>query len=272
MTTSDGPLAIEDYALIGNCKTAALVGRNGSIDWLCWPYFDSDACFAGILGTAEHGRWLIGPADEAARATRRYCGDTMILETVFETAGGRVELTDLMPADAAAHAIVRRVACSRGQVAMRMHLALRFEYGLTTPWVTRLEDEPGIQAVAGPNRVLLRTAVPLRGEDSATVADFTLKDGEEATFVLSWGRSHLPPPAAIDVGSALERTEAFWRDWAAKCDYQGTWREPVLRSLLTLKALSFAPTGAIVAAPTASLPEQLGGTRNWDYRFCWLRD
>jgi GH15 family glucan-1,4-alpha-glucosidase len=272
MSNSDGPLPIGDYALIGNCKTAALVGRNGSIDWLCWPHFDSDACFAAILGTAEHGRWLLAPADPAARVTRQYRGDTMILETVFETGHGSAVLTDFMPVGGATDSIVRKVECRQGKVAMRLHLALRFEYGLTTPWVTRLEDESGIEAVAGPNRVRLHSSVPLHGKDKATVAEFTLGQGETATFVLSWGRSHLPAPAAIDATEALSRTDTFWSGWAGECDYKGTWREPVLRSLLTLKALSFAPTGAIVAAPTASLPEQLGGSRNWDYRFCWLRD
>ncbi len=268
----DGPLPIEDYALIGDCKTAVLVGRNGSIDWLCWPYFDSDACFAALLGSPDNGRWLLTPADTTACVTRRYRDDTMILETLFETDEGSVALIDFMPFKAETFAIVRRVEGRRGQMPMRMHMMLRFEYGLTTPWVTRLEDDGGIEAVAGPNRVLLRTGIALRGEDGATVADFTIGEGEAAQFILSWGRSHLSPPAPLDAADALARTEAFWRDWSGRCDYNGTWREPVLRSLLTLKALSFGPTGAIVAAPTASLPEQLGGSRNWDYRFCWLRD
>jgi GH15 family glucan-1,4-alpha-glucosidase len=268
----DGPLPIEDYALIGDCKTAALVGRNGSIDWLCWPHFDSDACFAALLGSPDNGRWLIAPVDEPIRVSRLYRGDTMILETLFETATGSVALIDFMPVEADRFAIIRFVECRGGHVAMRMHMKLRFEYGLSTPWVTRLEDDSGIQAIAGPNRVLLRTGIEMRGEDHATVAEFTVTEGETETFVLSWGRSHVPLPEAFDPVDALNWTDLFWREWSARCDYAGNWRDPVLRSLLTLKALSFTPTGAIVAAPTTSLPEQLGGSRNWDYRYCWLRD
>ena len=269
---AQGPLRIEDYALIGDCRSAALVGLNGSIDWLCWPHFDSDACLNALLGTSDHGRWRIAPADAAARVTRSYRGDTLVLETVFDTADGSVAVIDFMPIDPARYALVRRVEARRGRMAMRMQLRLRFEYGSVKPWVTPSEDGSGMEAVAGPNRVTLRTGVALaEGPDTAN-AEFTLAQGESADFVLAWGRSHFPAPKPFDAPEALVRTEAFWRDWSDRCEYDGRWRAPVLRSLLTLKALSFAPTGAIVAAPTTSLPEQLGGSRNWDYRYCWLRD
>ena len=249
-----------------------MVGRNGSIDWLCWPHFDSGACFAALLGSPDHGRWLLAPADAGARATRGYRGDTMVLETSFEADSGSVSVIDFMPIGLDGSALVRRVEGRRGRVSMRMHLALRFEYGSATPWISALEDGAGIEAVAGQNRVLLRTRAAVRQEGSAVVADFVVGAGDSVVFVLSWGRSHLPRPAPFDAQAALARTEAFWREWARRCEYGGTWREPVLRSLLTLKALSFEPTGAVVAAPTTSLPEQLGKSRNWDYRYCWLRD
>ena len=271
-TTVVGPLAIEHYAMIGDGRSAALVGQNGSIDWLCWPYFNSDACFAALLGSPDNGRWLIAPSDPQARASRRYRGDTMILETHFETTQGSVLVVDFMPIGLDTVSIVRRVEGRRGRMAMDMQLMLRFEYGSVTPWVTRLVDETGIEALGGPNRVVLRSGVPVYGEGKTTVARFTVAEGESVEFVLSWNRSHVPLPDAFDTAGALSKTEAFWRDWSGRCTYKGAWREPVLRSLLTLKALSFFPTGAIVAAPTTSLPEQLGGPRNWDYRFCWLRD
>jgi GH15 family glucan-1,4-alpha-glucosidase len=266
------PLAIEDYALIGDCRTAALVGRNGSIDWLCWPHFDSDACLAALLGTGEHGRWLLTCTDAEARATRRYRDDTLILETIYRNADGEVAVIDFMPVDPLNHSIVRRVEGRRGRMAMHMELTLRFEYGSVTPWVTRLPDGQGLQAVAGPNRVALRTKVEVRGEDKSSVAAFDVGAGETETFVMTWGRSHEPTPPEIAPEAALEATYAFWSEWAARCTYRGRSCEAVMRSLLTLKALSFTPTGAIVAAPTTSLPEQLGGSRNWDYRYCWLRD
>lgn len=267
-----GPLPIEDYALIGDCRSAALIGRNGSIDWLCWPYFDSDACFAALLGSPNHGRWLISPVAAEVDVSRSYRSDTMILETVFETTEGSVAIVDFMPIGLDTCSIVRRVEGRRGRVAMNMELTLRFEYGSVTPWVTQLQSEAGIEAIGGPNRVVLRSGVPVRGEDQATVARFTVVGEQTVEFVLSWSLSYLPMSKAFDTADALSRTEAFWRDWSERCTYKGVWREPVLRSLLTLKALSFLPTGAIVAAPTTSLPEQLGGARNWDYRFCWLRD
>ena len=269
---SDLPLAIEDYALIGDCITAALVGRNGSIDWLCWPRFDSSACFAALLGTSEHGRWRICPADTAPRVSRAYHGDTMVLETVFDTADGRVALIDFMPVGHANSSVIRLVKGQRGKVAMRLHLAMRFDYGRTVPWVTQLEDGSGLSAVAGPSRVALRSPVALRGKNFATVAEFDVAEGECVPFVLTHGPSHLPPPIKLDWRAALQETQSFWRAWSARCSYSGRRRETVQRSLLTLKALTYAETGGIVAAPTTSLPEQLGGQRNWDYRYCWLRD
>ena len=268
----DQPLPIEDYALLGNCATGALVGRNGSIDWLCWPRFDSDACFAALLGTSRNGRWIIAPSGPVLRVSRAYRGDTMVLETLFETAEGAVALIDFMPVGGGASSILRRAEGRRGRVAMSMELVLRFDYGSTIPWVTRLEDGPGISAISGPNLVALRTAVPLRGEDRSTRADFVVAEGGSADFALLWGPSHRPPPPSPDLGAALHETEAFWEEWTGRCGYQGPWRGPVIRSLLTLKALTDAETGGIVAAPTTSLPEQLGGSRNWDYRYCWLRD
>jgi carbohydrate kinase (thermoresistant glucokinase family) len=269
---SDLPLAIEDYALIGDCATSALVGRNGSIDWLCWPRFDSNACFAALLGTSEHGRWRICPADPAPRVSRAYRDGTMVLETVFDTADGQVALIDFMPVGQANSSVIRLVQGRRGKVAMRLHLALRFDYGTTVPWVTQLEDKSGISAIAGPTRVVLRSPVALQGRNFATIAAFDVAEGESVPFVLTQGPSQRPPPATPDWQAALEETETFWRNWSTRCTYNGPFREAVQRSLLTLKALSYAETGGIVAAPTTSLPEQLGGERNWDYRYCWLRD
>jgi carbohydrate kinase (thermoresistant glucokinase family) len=269
---SDLPLAIEDYALIGDCTTAALVGRNGSIDWLCWPRFDSNACFAALLGTAEHGRWQICPVDPVPRVSRAYHDDTLVLETVFDTADGRVALIDFMPIGHAHSSVIRLVKGQRGKVAMRLHLALRFDYGITVPWVTRLEDKSGISAIAGPSQVVLRSTIALRGKNFATIAEFDVAEGECVPFVLTHSPSHESPPAAMDWRAALHETESFWRGWSARCCYTGPWKEAVQRSLLTLKALTYKETGGIVAAPTTSLPEQLGGQRNWDYRYCWLRD
>ena len=266
------PLPIEDYALIGDCTTAALVGRNGSIDWLCWPRFDSTACFAALLGTSEHGRWRICPVDPAARVSRAYRDGTMVLETVFETADGCVALIDFMPIGQANSSVIRLVEGRRGKVAMRLHLTLRFDYGATVPWVTQLEDKSGLTATAGPSRVVLRAPLPLQGEDLATVAEFNVVQGECVPFVLTHVPSHLRIPGTMDWRAALRQTETYWRGWSARCSYIGPWREAVQRSLLTLKAMTYAPTGGIVAAPTTSLPEQLGGQRNWDYRYCWLRD
>jgi GH15 family glucan-1,4-alpha-glucosidase len=270
----DLPLAIEDYALVGDCVSGALVGRNGSIDWLCWPRFDSDACFAALLGTSEHGRWKIAPLGPVTAVTRRYRGETLVLETVFETETGSVALIDFMPigAERAGSSLVRIVEGRSGQVDMAMHLTLRFDYGQTIPWVTRLPDGTGLSAIAGPNAVVLRTAAPLASDGLATVSSFTMAAGERVSFCLAHGPSHRPPPRAVDVGPALERAERWWQRWSKRCRYRGRWRDAVVRSLITLKALTFAPTGGIVAALTTSLPEQPGGPRNWDYRYCWLRD
>ncbi|MCA1410054.1 glycoside hydrolase family 15 protein [Bradyrhizobium sp. NBAIM20] len=261
---------IEDYALIGDCETAALVGRNGSIDWLCWPAFDSDACFAAILGTHKNGRWLVAPSEGATSISRRYLGNTLILETRFETKSGTVALIDFMPLRGKASDIVRLVRGIRGTVKMRMELVIRFGFGADIPWVRRIDHS--LMAIAGQDMTVLRTPVETRGEDLTTVSDFEVKEGETVPFVLTYGPSHLAPPAPIDAELALQETEKFWEDWCGHCTRDGDYQDLVLRSLITLKALTFAPTGGIVAAPTTSLPEKLGGSRNWDYRFCWLRD
>ncbi|MGE5513546.1 MAG: glycoside hydrolase family 15 protein [Bacteroidota bacterium] len=265
------PAAVEDYALIGDCETAALVSRDGSIDWLCWPRFDGGACFAALLGTPEHGRWRIAPADASARSTRRYRDDTLILETDFETPDGAVTVIDFMPLRGEASDVVRIVVGRRGQLAMRCELVLRFDYGAVVPWVTR-GDDGTLQAIAGPDMTVLRTPIEVRGEDLKTVADFVVTEGQTVPFVLTYGVSHRPPPAPIDPIAALTDTETFWHNWSAGSTDMGEWSGLVRRSLITLKALTYRPTGGIVAAPTTSLPEQLGGVRNWDYRYCWLRD
>jgi GH15 family glucan-1,4-alpha-glucosidase len=266
------PCWIEHYGLIGDCETAALVGRNGSIDWLCWPAFDSDACFAALLGSPKNGRWLIAPAGETKRATRRYWDGTLILETRFETAQGAVELIDFMPLRGKASDIVRLVRGVRGRITMRMELVIRFGFGSDVPWVTKSEDGAALLAICGQDMTVLRTPVKTHGENLTTVADFEVSEGEAVPFVLTYGPSHLAAPGPIDPMQALQDTEAFWTEWSRRCTYQGDHRDLVLRSLITLKAQIFAPTGGIVAAPTTSLPEKLGGHRNWDYRFCWLRD
>ena len=266
------PSRIEDYALIGDCITAALVGRDGSIDWLCWPRFDSGACFAALLGGPEHGRFKIAPLVPGAPATRSYHDNSLVLETVFDTVDGQVALIDFMVPGADNSCVVRIVEGRRGEVAVRMEASLRFDYGKSIPWVTRRNGGNGIIAVAGPDMVVLRTPVPLRGEDMKTVADFSVREGERLTFVLTHGASHMPMPISLDAEDALYATNEFWSAWSARCTYNGPWADAVRRSLLTLKCLTYAPTGGIVAAPTTSLPEALGGVRNWDYRYCWLRD
>jgi len=265
------PSRIEDYALIGDCHTGALVGRDGSIDWLCWPRFDSEACFAALLGKPEHGRWLIAPQSRAVRVTRRYRERTLILETDFETAHGAVTVIDFMPVRESTCHLVRIVVGRRGRVPIRMELVLRFNYGASVPWVSRLPDG-ALRAIAGPDMVLLRTSAPLKGEGFTTVSHFTVGAGETIPFVLSYGSSYSPIEPPGDVTEMLEHTESFWQKWADRCSYSGEWSDAVTRSLITLKALTYAPTGGIVAAPTTSLPERLGGVRNWDYRICWLRD
>ncbi len=261
---------IESYAVIGDCETAALVGLDGSIDWLCWPDFSSDACFARLLGTTENGRWLLAPAVEAEKTTRKYRDHTLILETTFETADFAVMLIDFMPIRGANSDMVRIVKGIRGSAPMKMELALRFNYGATVPWVTRKDD--AIQAIAGPDLVVLRTTAPLTGQGLTTVSEFTVNPGESVDFVMTYGPSHLHMPRPIDVSKALQETQNFWEKWAAESTYQGPYRDAVERSLIILKALTYRPTGGIVAAVTTSLPEQLGGPRNWDYRYCWLRD
>ena len=263
-------LPIEDYALLGDTQSAALVGRDGSIDWLCLPRFDSGAVFAALLGTEQHGRWLIAPAAEVTAVRRRYRGESLVLETEFETAEGTVRLLDFMPPRGEAPDVVRIAEGVSGRVPMRMELRLRFDYGRVVPWVRR--DDGAIVAVAGPDSCWLRTPVETHGEDLATVAEFLLEPGDRMPFVLTWRESHQPAPEPVHPDRALRETENYWRQWLEQCTYDGQWREPVVRSLITLKALTYAPTGGIVAAPTTSLPEQLGGVRNWDYRFCWLRD
>jgi GH15 family glucan-1,4-alpha-glucosidase len=263
---------IEDYGLIGDCETAALVGLDGSIDWLCWPAFDSDACFAGLLGTRKHGRWLIAPAEEIKKTSRSYWGDTLILETRFETANGVVALIDFMPPRGNASDVVRLVRGVSGKVKMRTELIIRFGFGADVPWVKKSEDGTALLAICGPDMTVLRTPVETRGEDLTTVADFEVEEGQSVPFVLTYGPSHLPVPAPINPAYALQDTENFWTEWSSRCCYEGFGRDLVVRSLITLKALTYAPSGGIVAAPTTSLPEKLGGQRNWDYRFCWLRD
>jgi GH15 family glucan-1,4-alpha-glucosidase len=265
------PSRIEDYGLIGDCETAALVGRDGSIDWLCWPAFDSDACFASLLGTPKNGRWLIAPAAEVTKTTRRYLDNTLILETRFETADGIVALIDFMPPRGNASDVVRLVRGVRGRVKLRMQLVIRFGFGADIPWVRRTEDG-ALLAICGADMTVLRTPVETRGEDLTTVADFEVGEGETIPFVLTYGPSHLPVPAPIDPAQALKETQDYWTEWCSHCTYQGVHGDLVMRSLITLKALTYGPTGGIVAAPTTSLPEKLGGARNWDYRFCWLRD
>ncbi|MEI9999587.1 MAG: glycoside hydrolase family 15 protein [Verrucomicrobiota bacterium] len=263
-------MRLEDYGFISDTHSGALVGLNGSIDWLCTPRFDSDACFAALLGTVKNGHWQISPKTGPARATQRYRPETLILETEFETPAGTVRLIDFMPPRGRYRDVVRIVEGVSGRVDMEMVLVVRFDYGWTIPWVQRPDDH--LAAVAGPNALVLRADVPTFGEDLSTKARFSVGEGERKSFVMTWHPAHEPPPRSVDAARSLEETEVYWREWAGRCTYRGEWREAVVRSLLTLKALTYAPTGGIMAALTTSLPEQLGGVRNWDYRFCWLRD
>ena len=268
------PLRIEDYAVIGNSETVALVGRDGSIDWLCLPRFDSSACFCALLGSPEHGRWLIAPAQNDIRITRRYLGDTLILETIFTTASGSASLIDFMYRRDGASELVRIVRGLQGRVSMRTELIVRFDYGSIVPWVSQQEDGR-LQFIAGPDRLLLDSPVPTRGEDFRTVGDFTVGEGEEASFVLNWSpsfRAAPPPLSGAELGEARKQVNSYWTGWATAFKPPERWGDAVLRSLLTLKALAHWETGGIVAAGTTSLPEKLGGPRNWDYRYCWLRD
>lgn len=262
---------IEDYAVIGNCETMALVGRDGSIDWLGLPRFDSPACFAALLGDSGNGRWLIAPLAENARVTRQYRDSTLILETTFETGEGAVCVVDFMARREGISDVVRIVKGMRGTVAMHTELVVRYGYGSTVPWVSR-QDDGRLQLVAGPDRLLLDASVPLHGEDMRTVGEFEVRAGEEVSFVMSWTPSFRAVPASLQAMDGLAQVESFWKDWVGAWEPEGEWSDAVLRSLLTLKALSHWETGGIVAAGTTSLPEEFGGSRNWDYRFCWLRD
>ncbi len=265
------PARIEDYGLIGDCTTAALIGRDGSLDWLCWPRFDSGACFATLLGDESNGRWRIGPVNADARSERSYRDSTMILETRFhDDDDGDFAVIDFMPMRGETSSVVRIVEGRRGTSKVRMSMTLRFDYGASVPWVQAIDD--GIVAIAGPNLIVLRADVPLRGEHFSTVAEFDVAEGQRVAFVMSYGESHLPPPQRIDIDEALRTTQEFWSEWAGRCKCDGEYGAAMLRSLLTLKALTFTETGGMVAAPTTSLPEQLGGQRNWDYRYCWIRD
>jgi GH15 family glucan-1,4-alpha-glucosidase len=261
---------IEDYALVGDLHTAALIGTDGSIDWLCLPHFDSPACFAALLDSPAAGRWLLAPASGGACTTRRYRPGTLILETEWETREGRVRVTDFMPPRDEVVDIVRIVEGLRGSVTMRGELALRFDYGRVVPWVRR--DRGGIRAVAGPDAAYLTTRVPVRGEDLRSVSSFTVHAGERVPFVLTWTPSHLPRPRPVNPERALADTQEFWTQWSGRSQAAGPYKDAIQRSLITLKALTYRPTGGIVAAATTSLPEQIGGRRNWDYRYCWLRD
>jgi GH15 family glucan-1,4-alpha-glucosidase len=265
------PSRIEDYALIGDCETAALVARDGSIDWLCWPRFDSPACFAALVGEDANGRWRIAPASAVVSISRHYRKDTLILETHYETEDGVVVITDFMPLRTKSSDIVRLVEGRSGRVRMAMELVLRFDYGAVTPWVSRAPDG-ALNIIAGPDSVTLRTPVDIEGRDMTTVADFEVKAGEIVPFVLSYGLSHLEPPKAIDARHALRKTQRYWRKWRRTRSDYGAYDEAVSRSLITLKALTHYQTGGMVAAPTTSLPEHFGGVRNWDYRYCWIRD
>ena len=261
---------IEDYGLLGDTQTAALGARDGSIDWLCLPRFDSGAAFAKLLGTEEHGFWRLAPTGTISETRRGYHGETLVLETEMDTDDGTVRIIDFMPPRGEAPDVVRIVEGVSGTVPMRMELRIRFDYGQVVPWVRR--DDGALVATAAPDSCWLRTPVETRGEHLATVADFTIGEGERMPFVLTWRESHLPAPESVHAENALRQTLDYWADWVDQCAYDGQWREAVVRSLITLKALTYAPTGGIVAAPTTSLPEKLGGVRNWDYRFCWLRD
>jgi len=262
---------IEDYALLGDLQTAALVGRSGSVDWLTFPRFDSSSCFSALLGNREHGRWSIAPHAGGAATDRRYRRDTLVLESEWQVDGGRVRVIDFMPPRETKPDIVRIVEGLEGSVRMRTELVIRFDYGSVIPWVRRLDDE-SLLAVGGPDGLLLRTRIDLQPDDKTHVAEFTVRAGERVPFVLTWFPSHEDLPKPVDAEQALDDTESFWREWLSDCQYEGDYRDAVHTSLIVLKALTYQPTGGIVAAPTTSLPERIGGARNWDYRYCWLRD
>jgi GH15 family glucan-1,4-alpha-glucosidase len=264
-------MVLEDYGLIGDMQTAALVGRNGSMDWLCLPRFDSPSCFSALLGDERHGRWLVAPAADVRASTRRYRPGTLVLETEFEVADGAVRVIDFMPRrGVGAPRVMRIVEGLRGRVPMRMELTLRPDYGSIKPWIERAPD--GVVATAGPDAFRLSTALPLQIRDGSAHAEFVALEGARERFTLSWHFSYEDTPPVEDADSALARTEAFWRDWSGRCQYEGAYRDEVLTSLIALKAMTAETTGAVIAAPTTSLPEEIGGVRNWDYRYCWLRD
>lgn len=264
------PLRIENYALIGDCHTAALIGTDGSMDWLCFPRFDSAACFAALLGGPEHGRWLLAPAGKVKSVQRRYRRDSLILETDFHTSRGSVRVIDFMPVSDQRWDVVRIVQGLTGTVTMRMELVVRFDYGSIVPWVRRSDDL--LLITAGPDTLELSSSVAVEGENMKTVAEFSVGKGKHENFVLNYRPSHFPTRPAIDPRKSLKNAAAGWHSWSSRCRYKGRWRDSVSRSLITLKALTYKPTGGLVAAATTSLPEQPGGVRNWDYRYCWLRD
>ena len=261
---------IEDYALIGDLQTGALVGRDGSIDWLCLPRFDSGACFAALVGERDNGHWTLAPADGGRATSRRYVGDTLVLESTWDSTAGSVRVLDFMPQRHRAPDVVRIVEGVRGRVPMRSVLRLRFDYGQRIPWVRRRGDQ--VVGLAGPDAVYLSSDVPVRGEDYSTVSDFSVAEGDRVRFVLTWHPSQDPPPDPVDADRALAETIDAWESWSRRCRPPPDYREAVMRSVVTLKGLTYEPTGGIVAALTTSLPEDLGGVRNWDYRYCWLRD
>ena len=264
-------MLLEDYGLIGDTQAAALVGRNGSVDWLCLPRFDSASCFTALLGDERHGRWLVAPAGEVRTSARRYRPGTLVLETDFETAGGAVRVIDFMPRRGLGPPRVMRIVEGlRGRVPMRMELSLRPDYGSIVPWIEPASD--GVVATAGPDAFRLSTPLPLSVEDGTASAEFAVVEGARERLTLTWHPSHEESPSVEDADSALARTQAWWREWSGRCQYQGAYREEVLTSLIALKAMTSETTGALIAAPTTSLPEDIGGVRNWDYRYCWLRD
>jgi GH15 family glucan-1,4-alpha-glucosidase len=270
MTT--GGTKIEDYAFLSDTQTGALVSRDGCVDWLCFPRFDSPACFASLLGTGKNGRWFFHPDEKIERTRRRYRGETLILETEIETRSGAVRLIDFMPPRGENPDLVRIVEGLRGEVSMQMELIIRFDYGQIVPWVRRRKRNDGLEAIAGPDGLILRTPIETCGKDLTTVAEFTVAKGDRVPFVLTWFASHTNPPRKINPEHALRDTEKYWKEWSSQFQSKGEWRDAVIRSLITLKGLTYAPTGGLVAALTTSLPEEIGGVRNWDYRFCWLRD
>ena len=263
-------LPIEDYALIGDAHTAALVSRAGSIDWLCLPRFDDGACFAALLGGRAYGHWSLTPRGDLVAVRRHYRGASLVLETEMTTSDGVVRVIDCMPPDESIPNVIRVIEGVAGVVTVRMELVVRFDYGAIVPWVQRANED--LLFIGGPDALTLRTPVATHGEGLTTVADVVVRAGERVPFVLSWHRSHEPPPRIVEADAALAAAERWWAEWSSRCSYRGPWEDAVLRSAVTLKALTYGPTGAIVAAPTTSLPELIGGARNWDYRYSWLRD